>query len=194
MNDRDVPSVDFELTPEEWEDVNAAHLFASSHYDELISNARKVGALLFATLSALCFLMGFTLGAVLFAVSLAPFVYLVGPMQRQAQRKALAKLSQEGVAHGLFGHHRVEVREDGLFHRSSAMETLIRWHAVDEVVEREGHFFVYTGANSFLPIPVTAFSDSDQLRAFSEGFHRHLAHAREGARLAPPSGGEGPEG
>lgn len=194
MSTSSVPSVDFELTPEEWEEVNAAHLFASKHYDELIANARKVGGLLFVTLAALCFLMGFTMGAVLFAVSMPPFVYMVGPLQRQAQRKALAKLSEEGVAHGLFGPHRVEVREEGLFHRSSAMETLIRWHAVDDVVEREGHFFIYTGANSFLPIPVTAFADAEQLRAFSDGFHRHLAGAKEHGRLASPARSEEVEG
>lgn len=179
MTEGGVPAIEFELTPEDWEEVNAAHLFDSVHHAETLKNARIIGGLLMATLAVLCFLMGFSLGGLLFAIAGPPFVYAIGPLQRRAQRDALAKLSKEGIAHGIFGRHRVEVREDGLFHQSSAMETLIRWHAVDEVVERSGHFFVYTGPHAFIPIPTTAFPDSASLRAFSDGFHRHLASAKE---------------
>jgi hypothetical protein len=179
MMERPVPAADFELTPEDWEEVNLAHLLESPLYAEAKSNSRVIGGLLFATLAVFSALMGSTTGALMFAITGPPFVYFLGPLQRKAQSKSLKRLAKEGVSNGLFGHHRVEVREEGLFHSTHAYETLIRWHAVDDVREVDGYFFVYTGPNAFVPIPVTAFPDSESLRAFSDAFHACRARHRE---------------
>ena len=184
MSEQRVPSAEYELTPEDWEEVNAVHLFDSPLYKEMTSRGRIIGGLLFATLSALMLLMGWTGGAIMFALGIPISIASMGPMQRKAQRQSLKKLGEQGVSNGLFGHHRVEVREEGLFHRTHAFDTLIRWHAIEDVREKSGHFFVYTGPNAFLPIPVTAFPDSQSLRAFSDAFHERIA-AHE--RLPPPS-------
>ncbi len=172
-----VPSVEYELTPEDWEAVNAAHIFESPVYVEAARKTRVVGGLLFATLSAYCFLAGAATGGVLFAVAGPPFVYFVGPLMRKSQLASLRKMRRQGISNGLFGRHRIEVREDGLYHATDAYETLIRWHAIDDVKQKDDHFFVYTGPNAFVPIPVTAFPDAERMRAFSHAFHERMANA-----------------
>ena len=173
----EVPTVEYELTPEDWEAVNAAHIFESPVYVEASKNTRIVGGLLFATLSAFCFLSGSATGGILFALAGPPFVYLVGPLMRKSQLASLRKMRRQGISNGLFGRHRIEVRADGLYHGTDAYETVIRWHAIDEVKQKDDHFFVYTGPNAFVPIPVTAFPDAERLRAFSDGFHERMATA-----------------
>jgi hypothetical protein len=176
------PAAEFELTPEDWQEVNVEHFFDSPLFKEASENTRVIVGLLFVALALFSLVTGSMLGALAFALTGPGVVAAVGPIQRHAQRESMRKLSQQGVSNGLFGPHRVEIREDGLFHATDAYESLIRWHAIEEVRERAGHFFVYTGPNAFLPIPVTAFHDAEHLRAFSDAFHERMAR-----RLTPPA-------
>lgn len=162
---------EFELTPEDWEEVNAAHLFDSTLHHELVRKARVIFFALFMTLALLLVLLGWPTGAIMFATAGLVLPFFVAPMHRRAQRRALRKLTRQGIAHGTFGHHRVEVRDEGLFHATHAYESLFRWHAIDRVTEKGGNFFVYIGPNAFLPIPATAFPDSDSLRRFADAFY-----------------------
>jgi hypothetical protein len=169
------PAVEFDITPEDWERVNAEHVFASPLYAEAARNLRVVVGLLAVTLSALAYLIGSSSVAFLFLLAAAPLVASVGPLTRHAQRNSLRKLARQGVANGVFGHHHVEIRSDGLFHSTHAYDSLIRWHAIERVEEVAGHFFVYTGPNAFLPIPVTAFRDGESLRCFADAFQERMA-------------------
>lgn len=182
------PTAIYELTPEDWEEVNAVHLFESELYKEALKNGRILGTLLFFTLAALCALLGFSAGAFMAGATGLVFPALAGPIQRSAQRRALRKLGEEGVANGMFGQHRVEVREEGLFHATSAHETLIRWHAIEDVREKGDHFFIYMGPNAFVPVPITAFPDSTSLRAFADKFFERMSSARDAPeQVEPPS-------
>jgi hypothetical protein len=171
------PSVEFEITPEDWERVNAEHVFASPLYAEAARNMRVVVGLLAVTLAALGFVIGSSTVAFFFLLAAAPLVAAVGPLTRRAQRDSLRKLARQGIANGVFGSHRVEVRPDGLFHSTHAFDSLLRWHAIERVEEVAGHFFVYTGPNAFLPIPVTAFRDAEALRDFADAFQQRMAAA-----------------
>lgn len=182
MTDSAKAVAEFELTPEDWEEVNAVHLFDSPLHDQLVGKTRVVSALLFMTLAALCLLLGTTVGAVMFGTAGLVVPVFIRPMHQQAQRRALRKLGEQGISNGTFGHHRVEVRDEGLFHSTDAYESLIRWHAIEEVKEKADHFFVYTGPNAFLPIPVTAFPDAESLRRFADEFFERMAKHR---RLDP---------
>jgi hypothetical protein len=175
---------DFELTPEDWTAVNAAHFFDSPLYREATRKGRFVGGALFAALAALSFVQGSGETALLFAIGVVAFPLVIGPLQRRAQRTSLRKLGDQGIAHGTFGRHRVEVREAGLFHGTDAYESIIRWHAIDRVVEKAGHFFVYIGPNAFIPIPVTGFPDAEKLRRFADAFYDRIALAREERAVA----------
>jgi len=184
MSDREsLAAAEFEITPEDWEEVNAVHLFDGPLHGELVRNARAVSFLLFVALSALTLLLGWPFGSVLFLAAGLVVPVFVGPLQESAQRNALRKLGKQGVSNGTFGHHRVEVREDGLFHQTDAFDVLVRWHAIDEVKERADYIFIYTGPNAFLPIPVTAFPDSASLRTFADAFFSGVAKGR-GIRAA----------
>ena len=184
---------EFELTPEDWEEVNAVHLFDSPLHHQLVGRTRVVSALLFLTLAALSLLLGFAVGAIMFGATALAAPALIGPLHQHAQRRALRKLGEQGISNGTFGHHRVEVRDAGLFHVTDAYESLIRWHAIEDVKQKADNFFVYTGPNAFLPIPVTAFPDSESLRHFADAFyerleeHRKLGRKEQHAAALPPN-------
>lgn len=179
---------EFELTPEDWEEVNAVHLFDSDLNRQLLKKTRVVSFLLFMTLALLSLLLGFATGAILFGATGLVFPSMVKPMHERGQRQALQKLTAQGIANGTFGPHRVEVREEGLFHSTHAYESLFRWHAIEKVKEKSGHFMVYMGPNAFLPIPATAFPDSKSLRGFADAFYERLGKHRELAPGADASG------
>jgi hypothetical protein len=175
MNTPRTLAAEYELTPEDWEAVNVEHLVDSPLYREASQKTRVIVGLLFLTLALFSLVLGSLLGGFVFALAGPAMVAAVGPLQRSAQENSMRKLSRQGVSNGLFGPHRVEVRREGLFHATDAYESLIRWHAIEGVRERAGHFFVYTGPNAFLPIPVTAFHDATHLREFSDAFHQEMA-------------------
>jgi hypothetical protein len=91
-----------------------------------------------------------------------------------------------GIANGMFGHHRVELRAEGVLDVTSGYEWMTRWTAIDRVEEVNGTFLVYTGPNAFLPIPSSAFPDADTLRAFGDRFYGSL----ERSGTAPVGSGE----
>lgn len=165
-----VPAADFELTPEDWEEVNAVHLMGTSLFAEQVSSTRTLVFLLFTILATLMLVMGSTLGAVLFGATAVIAPLLVGPLQEKGQRQALKKMGEQGIGAGTFGHHRIEVRDEGLYHRTSAFEVLMRWHAIQDVKDQGDHLFVYTGTHAFIPIPTTAFPDQASFRRFADAF------------------------
>ena len=183
------PSVDFEITPEDWERVNGEHLFANPIFRQTTRSLRIVVGLLLLTLAALTALLGSSSAALFFLIAAPLMVAGVGPLTRHAQMNSLRKLSRQGISAGTFGPHRVEIRPDGLYHRTEAFESVIRWHAVERVEEVAGHFFVYTGPNAFLPIPATAFPDSETLRDFADAFQKRMVSARPPERLEPIGSG-----
>lgn len=132
-------TAEFELAPEDWEEVNAVHLFDSTLHRQVFGRTRVVSARLFLTLAALCLLLGFASGAILFGAASLVLPVLIGPLHERAQRRAPRKLTKKGIAKGTFGPHRVEVRDEGLFHATHGYESLFRWHAIDEVKEAGGN-------------------------------------------------------
>ncbi len=176
-----VPAADFELTPEDWEEVNAVHLLGTSLFADQVRSAKTLVFLLFAVLASLMLVLGSTLGAVLFAATALVAPVIVGPLQEKAQRQALKKMGEQGISAGTFGHHRIEVREEGLIHETSAYEVRMRWHAIEDVQDKGNYLFVYTGTHSFIPIPTTAFPDTASFRRFADAFMKKSLGAREGA-------------
>lgn len=175
-----VPAADFELTPEDWEEVNAVHLLNTTLFAEQVSSARTLVFLLFTILAALMLLLNSTLGAVLFGGTALVAPLLVGPLQEKAQRQALKKMGEQGISAGTFGHHRIEVRDEGLYHETSAYEVLMRWHAIEDVKDHGNHLFVYTGTHAFIPIPTTAFPDQASFRRFADAFMKKALGSRTG--------------
>jgi hypothetical protein len=193
LND-EVPAADFHLTPEDWEEVNAVHLLGTSLYAEQVRSAKTLVFLLFVILGVLMVMVGSPLGAILFGATSLIAPLLVGPLQEKAQRQSLKKMGEEGISNGTFGHHRIEVREEGLFHETSAYQILMRWHAIEDVKDRGDYLFVHTGTHSFIPIPTTAFPDTAAFRQFADAFMKKTLDARHGRpalspeEAGPPSG------
>ena len=180
-----VPAADFELTPEDWEEVNAVHLLGTSLFAEQVTSARVLVFLLFMILATLMVVLGSTLGAVLFGATSLVAPLMVGPLQEKAQRQSLKKMGEQGISAGTFGHHRIEVREEGLYHETSAYEVLMRWHAIADVKDHGNYLFVYTGTHAFIPIPTTAFPDQASFRRFADAFMRKALGASGGQGTLP---------
>ena len=187
----DAVRVEFELTPEEWVEVSIQHHAASATV--LGAERRAIG--LFVAVVLVGALLGLLSGGVSAALTwlLAGGIgiALLRPLVRRARKKQFAQFASGGITNGLFGHHRVELREDGILNATAGYEWLVRWSAIERVEEGEGAFLVYNGPNSFMVIPHSAFRDAASLRRFADVFFERLEVARA-RRLEPPSAGATP--
>ena len=185
MTGSEVVAVEFEFTPEDWARANATHSWNS----ELTKKALKQIQALFATIVALMALLlllgGSAFGAVAMLVSGALLVGLLKPLVRHSQRRQIKKVADLGLINGIFGPHRVELRDEGILDSTTGYEWLVRWGAIEDIKESEGSFLIYSGANSFLTVPSSAFPDRETLRAFGDRFFQRLSHVEA---TLPPSG------
>jgi len=182
--------VEFELTPEEWVEVSLQH---SSKSPQVLEATRKVrilfGALIvLATLISL--LDGGMTAAFVWLAAGAVVMAAMNPILRSARRKQVREYAASGIANGMFGPHRVELRPEGMLDATEGYEWLTRWSAVERVEEGDGSFLVYTGPNALLPIPHSAFRDAADLRRFSDAFYA-LREADRSARLPGDTGSIG---
>jgi len=170
-------TVAFELTPEEWVEVSLQHSATQPQIVKATRSARRSFAVLMALLAFLFFLNGMAGSAYVFLIAAVLGMATLGPLIRRSQRKRTLEYARTGIQNGMFGPHRVELRPEGMLDVTDGYEWLTRWAAIDRVEEGEAAFLVYTGPNALLPIPHSAFRDSESLRRFSHTFFA----LREGA-------------
>jgi YcxB-like protein len=188
----DIIGVEFELTPEDWIEVQLEHSSRSILLRQARRNVRVLFGLVVGLLALLSVLEGASSVALTWLLAGGVAVAALGPILRNAQRKQLRRFSQTGIANGMFGHHRVELRADGILDATSGYELLTRWSSVERVEESEGAFLVYWGPNAFLAIPHTAFPDSETLRRFADAFY--ALRERAGRPELPAHGAMSGEG
>ena len=174
-------SLEFELTPEEWVAAQGAHQDLVHMRRGDVQRLQTIAGTALGVISVAGLFMGLWLTSVIWAA--IGFVYLRGiPRQvRKQTRLQLSRTAREGVVQGLFGRHRIELREEGLVDITDGYETVVRWGTIEGVEHTGGLFMIYTGPNSFVPIPDSAFRDSAELRAFSDAFHTLRGLHAEGA-------------
>lgn len=167
-----IVAVEFELTPEDWIEVQLQHATRSAMFKEAKRKVRVSFATLLLLLALLGYLMGSTTVALVWLLGGALGFATLGSLVERSQRKQLERFAREGIGMGMFGRHRVELRPDGMVDSTAGYEWLSRWPSIDRVEEGEGAFLIYSGPNRFLPIPHSAFPDSDTLRRFADTFYR----------------------
>lgn len=164
-------SLEFDLTPEEWIAAMGAHYDSVHATRGDVRRLQTITGAVLGTVAVAGALLGLWLTAAVWAgISLAYINAIPGQLKRQT-RLQLSKTANEGVIEGLFGTHRIELREDGIADITDGYETLIRWGSVEGVEHAEGLFIIYTGPHSFIPVPESAFGGSAELRAFSDTFY-----------------------
>jgi len=140
-----------------------------------VVEATRTVRILFGALVLLTVLISLLDGALT-----AAFVWLVAglvvmavmsPVLRAGRRRQVRRYAETGIQNGMFGHHRIELRPDGILDSTEGYDWLAKWSSIERVEEGEGSFLIYTGPNALLPIPHTAFRDSAELRRFSDAFH-----------------------
>ena len=163
-------AVEFELTPEEWIEVSLEHAMRSP----LVRQARRMVRILLGVLVLLAAWLSVVTGApsaaLMWLLAGGVVTAFMGPILRSAQRRQVSKYAETGITNGMFGPHRVELRPEGVLDSTEGYEWLTRWPSIERVEEGEGCFLIYTGPNALLPIPHTAFPDSESLRRFSRAF------------------------
>lgn len=181
----DIVSVEFELTPEDWVEVAMEHSARSPLTKDAMRNATVLFGALIAVAALLSLVSGFASGALLWLLVGGLVLSFLRPLIRSARKKQFGQFAEGGIANGMFGRHQVELRPDGMKDSTEGYEWLTRWSAIEGVREGESAFHIYTGRDSFLPIPYTAFRDAESLRRFSDAFYR-LQKADRTIRGEPP--------
>ena len=185
-------AVDFELTPEDWEDANLAHLKTSRLQKQAIGTTRALFVALFAALAVMTLLIGEPLAALMLGFAGVGMSALARPLHEHNLRRAVRKLGEDGLANGTFGPHRVSITADGLVNSTPAYEWLVRWSAVEEVRLQDGMFLIYIGPNAFMVVPESAFPDGATTRAFADAFYRHAVGSGNGEVEAAARSGPAP--
>lgn len=176
---QDPLTVEFHLTPEEWVDVAMEHNRQSEYVRRSVRQGQRSLGLLVLLLGVLGFVAGYGSSVLLWLFAGAVGVALFPKLSERSQRKHYESFAKSGIANGMFGAHRIHLRDDGLLDETEAYERLTRWHAIDRVEEGPGAFMIYLGRDAFLPIPHSAFRDPETLRAFGERFFQRLTKGRE---------------
>jgi hypothetical protein len=171
-------SVEFELTPEEWVEVSIQHHAGSAE----VRRAERTAMGLFVTIvlvgALLSLVSGSGAASLTWLLAGGIGIALLRPLIRRAREKQFGQFARSGITNGLFGPHRVELREEGVLNATEGYEWLVRWSAIERVEEGEGSFLVYNGPNSFMVIPHSAFRDAAGLRRFADVFFERLGAAR----------------
>lgn len=191
MSGEEPVAVEFDLTPEEWVDLAVEH----NRRSPMVKQAARNGQLALGGITVILGLLSLMAGYPAFTLAWlfggAIGTVLLPRLFERAQRKQYADIARGGITNGMFGTHRVSLLDDGIMDETGAYQRLTRWHAVEKVVDGPGSFMIYFGSDAFLPIPHSAFRDSDQLRAFSDRFFALTGGDRPASELrasdAPPS-------
>ena len=107
-------------------------------------------------------------------------VGVLKPLVRISQRRQIKKVADLGLINGIFGPHRVKLRDEGILNSTTGYEFLVRWSAIEDIKESDG---------SFLTIPSSVFPDTETLRAFGDRFFERLSQTE-----TPVLPGEGEPG
>lgn len=166
----EIVAIEFELTPEEWAEASLAHVVKSPLMKEATRRVQVSFAVIVVCLALIGLLEGSTSLAVTFLLTGLVAMAFMGPALRSGRRRQTLKYARDGIANGTFGHHRIELRPEGMLDRTEGYQWLTYWPSIDRVEEGEGSFAIYTGPNAVVIIPHTAFPDAASLRRFSETF------------------------
>lgn len=184
--------VEFQLTPEEWVEVSLQHSAQQPQIVRATRSVRRSFVLITVLLAVLFFMNGLAGAGYVFLIASIVGTAVLGPLIRSSQRKRTLEYARSGIQNGMFGPHRVELRPEGMLDCTEGYEWLTRWSAIDRVEEGEGAFLVYTGPNALLPIPHSAFPDSESLRRFSHAFFAFRKAAETGRLQAGGLDGAAP--
>ena len=189
MPGSDVVAVEFEFTPEDWATANATHSWNSELTKKALKQMQVLFGLIVGLMALLMLLGGSAVGALAMLLAGALLVGVLRPLVRHSQRRHIKKVADLGLINGIFGPHRVELRDEGILDSTSGYEWLVRWSAIEDIRESDGSFLIYSGANSFLTIPSSAFPDTETLRTFGDRFFQRLSQVE--TTLLPGEGEPG---
>jgi len=179
-------TIEFELTPEEWVETVLAHL----RKDRDTRKTTRVGQLLLGFILAmlsLSALLGGSLYEIPYLVAAFSFAILAFPVTvRFLNKRQLGRMARRGTSNGTFGPHRIRLTPEGMLDETTGYSLLTRWSAIERVDQSEHVLMVYLGPQAFVPIPVSAFRDSDQLRRFSDRFFTEVNAAKGSTTTLPP--------
>ncbi len=176
--------VSFDLTPEEWVEVALEHNMRSPIYLKARKDSTIVFGAIMVLLTVFSWLSGLGLLSLAWLLGGGIVTALMPKLIERSHRKQYQRFAEDGIANGMFGTHRVRLLDEGVLDETDAYQWLTRWHAIDRVADGSDSFMIYTGTNSFLPIPHSAFRDAETLRAFADRFYSLTG---DGAKAALPS-------
>lgn len=163
-------SIRFELTRQDWEAAQVAHLEMSPANRRRLRISRTILVGIFAIGAILGLLFEGFYGALPWAIAMVLWALGFKTLTRFTHRRLARRIAKEGVMHGIFGPHEVRISEEGLADVTPVYEVRVKWSGIDRVTEASGNFLVYTGAHSLVIIPASAFQDSNELRSFGAAF------------------------
>lgn len=123
-------------------------------------------------------LLMFGLGAAATAMLYVAMVGKVDGMHLEAVEKQTKALFSEGENQAIFGPRELEITPEYLVTRSKVHEFVIRWSAVEKIVETLDHGFIYWCGVAAHHIPKSQLS-KEEYRAFMDAARKAWEAARK---------------
>jgi len=79
---------------------------------------------------------------------------------------------------GALGEHELEIKNEGLFERTEANETLSRWSAFHKVFATRRALYIFVTDTTFHAIPRRFFSTPEHMRDFQSEIQRRVTEAK----------------
>jgi hypothetical protein len=136
----------------------------------------------FALGSLVVFIIGAFVAAVAgwYVMSKGPTAYL------DAVEKQVRKMFLEGENKSLFGPRELEVTEDFIIERSPFHEHIVRWSAVEKIVESWNYGFIYWCGVAAHAVPKKSVAQ-EEFRAFFDAANRAWKAAKPDVGSPPPT-------
>jgi hypothetical protein len=90
------------------------------------------------------------IGALAMVLTGALLVGSLKPLVRHSQKRQLKKVADVGLINGIFGHHRAELREEGILNSTSGYDWLVKWNAIEDIKD-VGRVLPHLFGCQFLP-------------------------------------------
>ena len=176
--------------------VNDFAAFSRYHYAQSLQQRKTrrlqyfaMPALIFAVFVIIAFqqeaLVPLVIGVVVYGAILSWLLKRGEGMYLDAVEKQMRLVVSEGENAAVFGPRELEITPDYLIERSPVHEHILRWTAVEKIVETWNYGFIYWCGFSAIMVRKAAIS-KDEFRAFFDAANHALKAARPDIGVPPP--------
>lgn len=162
--------LEFNLTEQDYIDFNLYHFDHSKSIQHAHNKSRFGAAIAYLALPFVLVNVTeipFAWWMTTFSIVAIVWILLFPSSMKKFYTKQIKKVLQE-KNNSFFGKKILELRDDGVMTKGDSDETMTSYHSISQIAESNGNLYLYNSSVSAIIVPASAFSSSDERKAFIE--------------------------